>query len=657
MGRRVIFAVVLLGALAAGGQAWLMTAMLSRPLASGQTGWQRATTATRPKPGRRSDMAYITLGEPRSEKGCTTILPGESYVIDVTAHQASMQDGTHCNMTCSYDDGQNEPYGYSIYGGSPPSWPQVGVIGYAPTSASRTLYVRVYGEDFTDVLETHEVSVAIDTTTKPTITPVSLRLDCGPSVTVVADIDLYRAYSWSWRVLDGDGNTVSGGTQTGPSDFSELGYPCTARVGISSIPASVSSSDPKPPLTLEVTATNPNGTTTSNITLPTPQGNTVSLSASPASTTAGQAVTLNWSVTAADTAGAGTASASISGVGPLELDDSQYPNYHGTVIVYPTETTTYTISSWNDCLQATDSATVEITPTPRVPMGTVVISRYQIVADVRTPTGTVVVSRYQIREDVRTPTRVVLPIRFAIREDVRTPTRVVLPIQFSIREDVRTPTRVVLPIRYTIRELRTPTRVVLPIRFQVFAKPKLHLMAEDTATGLITELGTIDPEAAPLEFPDVAIAPGTYRMWVEGCAKEGLYWHRARPDTATLVTIADGQPPIQDLPWAADLAANVSMGLTTITWTSEPMITGDEAIYWGVWFSPESPVDLSDVPDDRQRAVPGQDIYLTVREQTGDEWVAVAAYDATGKRGRAVELYLPWSTDVPASPPNQTAQG
>ncbi len=192
-------------------------------------------------------------------------------------------------------------------------------------------------------------------------------------------------------------------------------------------------------MTLEVTAENPNGTTVSNISLPTPQANSVTLSASPTSTTAGQAVTLSWSLTAASTSSAGTTSASISGVGPLELDDSQYPNYHGTVTVYPTETTTYTISSWNDCAEATASATVEVTPrsSRATARGRFSLSDRGRHADpdrtvwflAQHPSGAAHANRdgggvrYQILEDVRTPTRVVSAIRFAIREDVRTPTR------------------------------------------------------------------------------------------------------------------------------------------------------------------------------------------------------------------------------------------
>ncbi len=56
-----------------------------------------------------------------------------------------------------------------------------------------TLFVCVF-DSSGEIVETHEITLSLDTTTKPTITPVHVDLDCGEPITALANIDLYRAY-------------------------------------------------------------------------------------------------------------------------------------------------------------------------------------------------------------------------------------------------------------------------------------------------------------------------------------------------------------------------------------------------------------------------------------------------------------------------------
>jgi hypothetical protein len=193
---------------------------------------------------------------------------------------------------------------------------------------------------------------------------------------------------------------------------------------------------------------------------------------------------------------------------------------------------------------------------------------------------------------------------------------------------------------------------VLLCRARSFVADRFHAVAENVATGEILQLGTIDADASPLVIPDVAIPPGTYRVWVE---RDGLFWTGARSDVVATITITDGQAPDQQaLPQAIHLASSVSRGVTTITWEASQAVT-DPRMVWGLWHSATSPVVITGAPALKIMAQRGMPNYSGVRVQRAEEYVAVAAIAPDGTRGRSAELFLPWSTELPGSPVNQVA--
>jgi len=199
-----------------------------------------------------------------------------------------------------------------------------------------------------------------------------------------------------------------------------------------------------------------------------------------------------------------------------------------------------------------------------------------------------------------------------------------------------------------------------PVSVRVLARARSlypdrhHVMARNVATGVVTECGVVDHGEFPLTLSDVAISPGTYMAWLE---REGVFWKNARLGSETKIVIADGQAPvIHSLPLASDLAASISLGLTTLTWTASTPIT-DFGVVWGLWFDDAASIDTSGDPDYSFMADIGQEEFEYTIMQSSSQYVAVAAIDPDANRGTSTELSLPWSTSAPTSPPNQVAVG
>lgn len=246
-------------------------------------------------------------------------------------------------------------------------------------------------------------------------------------------------------------------------------------------------------------------------------------------------------------------------------------------------------------------------------------------------------------------------ITFGGSADYSLDTRTATSTRLVIRREVRGLRSVVLAI---LREVRTaPVSARFPILRRVFLPDRLHVMARDVATGQIQELGVAAPQgSSSLQLQDVALSPGTYEVWVE---RDSVYWPRARRGAVQLLTVADGHPPVVDpLPTAVNLAASVVQGLTLLTWSASRPIVGDadgKECRWGLWFGLSSPVSVAGQPSITVPVMADQITYRTIREQTAAEWLAVALVGPDGERGESAELWLPWSTETPVSPENQTA--
>jgi hypothetical protein len=633
MGRRGAFllglAFVGLSLLAAG----LLASMRG---ADGRTAWQvlaggqaiSAPPKITPEQARKRNMSMITVTGPTNPRGCSNFLPGETVRFGVTANAEDPANpgGISLTVQVTYDGSGGTLMEFL----SP--WPS-GPQNHDTTAPSQNFNIRFrapleyFGAEVGYTYEDHDYTVPVDTTTKPSFSGYSCGIsDCDP-FTYVASVYVNRADSWSYRLVDAGGNTVSGGTPNSPSTAG-----CSFLVIVDGIVAGT-------PVGIEFTATNPNGTTTETFSLGIP-ALSVSLEADDTSITAGGDVVLSWGAT-------GAASVSIdNGIGEVWSGTSE-ATPSGTETVSPLTTTTYTITATGPCGE-TDTATVTINvegiPIPG--MASITWVAQDGIGSRKTARFTEpAVLNWTAIDPSRTPRTVRVSARASVREDVRTPRTA----RVSARSEVRGNRTVRVSARATCRrtiEVRVSARArsVYPDRF--------HVKARNVATGVVSEWGAIDADTSPLTLADVSIPAGTYSVWVE---REGVFWKDARVGSEFTVVITDGQPPlVLALPMATNLAASISGGLTLLSWDASSGIT-DDGLSWGLWFNATSPVTITGEPTYRFLAAIGQSDYEYVIDQSASEYVSVAAIGSDGTRGVAAELYLPWSTTSPNSPANQTA--
>jgi hypothetical protein len=654
MGRRAILVVVLLGSLIAAGQMWLLSAMLSRPLPSGKTGWDVMATGipSPPQQERRPGMpTYIEpVSPPYAIEGCPLIFPGQQVHLPISILQP-YSNGYMTEYGLQWDTPPTSPNrtASSYQGPEEPSleYPFTWIDNFsAPTQPGlHTLYLCEFEEDGVTVLASYQFAVYIDGDSPPSFSGVSREpTNCDPLIWQVSTTVGNQPTSWSYELFDLAGDPVSGGTVNSPPSPTE----CSAEMVVSNIPGAARS--------IKLTATNANGSAevTQSLFL---QPASVTLEAEPAWITEGNESVLHWTAE-------GCNSAEIdNGIG-LVWGPGSSGEPEGWITVEPSETTTYTITGTASCRPSlTAQATVNVQGTPRPATAVMEWIGYAPESlKIARLEGPAILQWFAI-DPSRTPQHARVNARAAALEDVRTPqharsnARSTARVFRQVRVNARSTTRNLTGARSVARSAsHVPSQLYVVARSlarsRSFYPDRIHIMARDTATGQIAELGVLDAEASPLVLPDVPLAPGTYELWTE---REGLFWKNARRPEFSTLTVTDGQPPIQDLPWAVDLAARVSGGLTAITWTAEPPITRED-LTWGLWYADNSPVEIDGPPHDRVRATIGQFDYLAVRLQDSAEVVSVAMIDPAGNRGLAVERKLPWSIASPASPANQTAQ-
>jgi hypothetical protein len=336
----------------------------------------------------------------------------------------------------------------------------------------------------------------------------------------------------------------------------------------------------------------------------------------------------------------------------------------GTVTVSPIKDTTYTASYTYGCTTYTASVTVGVLGVPPLPSAILWLNPSSGIASAKTATlpqsakvqlistdldrrthSKQVACRFNIVEEVRTPRNKNVNCRF----DIRAPKRKSVPCRFDI--EVPTPQSKVGLCRFNIYATRNK---LVACRFNILYPDRMHVFIRNTATGVVTELGAIDADAAIQALTDVAISPGTYEIWTE---RESTFWKGCRASRPQVVTIADGVDPQTDpLPGVINLAASVSRGVTTLTWDVAHAIPR-YGLDFGLWYSSTSPVDTSGEPDALVESSKARTSYTTTHRQTAAEYVAVALVDEEGTLGPVAELSLPWSTSTPSSPVNQTVNG
>lgn len=188
-------------------------------------------------------------------------------------------------------------------------------------------------------------------------------------------------------------------------------------------------------------------------------------------------------------------------------------------------------------------------------------------------------------------------------------------------------------------------------RHNAFIPPGWSIYARDTATGIATLLGFIPIDADPRELTDVAIPDGTFEIEVRPAQ---FFWQDARTRPVTTLITTPIAPPVTGIPAIQNLRAEIMDTQTAITWNISTDIAPAAGLQFGLWFSPTTPVNTNTPPHATAPFLTGAGEYQITRVQSAAEYVAVAGI-TPADQGPIAELFLPWSTDLELTPPNQLA--
>ncbi len=168
--------------------------------------------------------------------------------------------------------------------------------------------------------------------------------------------------------------------------------------------------------------------------------------------------------------------------------------------------------------------------------------------------------------------------------------------------------------------------------------------------GVVTNLGFI-PATDPQTLVDVPLADGFYELAVR---PSGTYWKEARGKKILTVSILAGVVEFSGIPLIKNLTSTVLNNFKTrVIWDSSDEFNL-QATSFGLWRSPTTPVVVTGSPDFTIPITAGVGRYSQDIQQTADEFVAVAAFDATDQATES-EIFLPWDTTAPDSPHEQFA--
>jgi hypothetical protein len=128
-----------------------------------------------------------------------------------------------------------------------------------------------------------------------------------------------------------------------------------------------------------------------------------------------------------------------------------------------------------------------------------------------------------------------------------------------------------------------------------------------------------------------------------------LFWKDCFDRTIRTISVRPNVT-VSPLPLVYNLRSSIGEGMTTIRWSANHSEVAD--CVFGVWYSPDSPVDVSRPPDTTVWYSNTMTEYQTSFQQNTPAYVAVAPI-RTGNQseiGIVKELYLDWSNTPPRAP-------
>ncbi|MCL2349312.1 MAG: hypothetical protein FWC50_13765 [Planctomycetaceae bacterium] len=195
--------------------------------------------------------------------------------------------------------------------------------------------------------------------------------------------------------------------------------------------------------------------------------------------------------------------------------------------------------------------------------------------------------------------------------------------------------------------------------WQSLVRPGWRVLARNIETDKSHDLGFIDQlavgsqSASPSQNPasvgsldNIFLPDGEYEISV---LTSSLFWKDCFDRTIRTISVRPNAP-VSPLPVVYNLRSSVGEGMTTIRWSANQSEVAD--CVFGVWYSPDSPVDIARPPDNTIWYSNTMTEYQTSFQQNAPAYVAVAPI-RTGNQsetGLVKELYLDWSNVPPRTP-------
>ena len=182
--------------------------------------------------------------------------------------------------------------------------------------------------------------------------------------------------------------------------------------------------------------------------------------------------------------------------------------------------------------------------------------------------------------------------------------------------------------------------------WQSFVRPGWRVLAKNIETDMSHDIGFIDADNTERSLNNILLPDGEYEISVLTSA---LFWKDCFDRTVRTISVRPNVT-VSPLPLVYNLRSSVGEGMTTIRWSANPSEVAD--CVFGVWYSPDSPVDVSRPPDNTVWYSNTMTEYQTSFQQNAPAYIAVAPI-RTGNQtetGMVKELYLDWNNTPPRAP-------
>jgi len=182
--------------------------------------------------------------------------------------------------------------------------------------------------------------------------------------------------------------------------------------------------------------------------------------------------------------------------------------------------------------------------------------------------------------------------------------------------------------------------------WQSFVRPGWRVLARNIATDESHDLGFIDAESPERSLSNILLPDGEYEISV---LTSSLFWKDCFDRTIRTISVRPNVT-VSPLPLVYNLRSSIGEGMTTIRWSANHSEVTD--CVFGIWYSPDSPVDTARPPDNTVWYSNTMTEYQTSFQQNAPAYVAVAPI-RTGDQseiGVVKELYLDWNNIPPRAP-------